>query len=283
MPQVEDPSWSPLVGEDAIVEVFDELMRTTRVLHAAVGVRAMLQAIVDLAVETVEACDASSIFVLDQAGSVHVPAFSGPLLEAIQTRIREGPCIDAIVTKKVHYAADLANDERWPCFGALAAAAGIRCLLALPLGDDGTLGALNLYAAYPNAFGIIDRAKASVLVTLAGPAVASTRAHEIQERRAENLQAALETRELIGQAQGILMEREWISADQAFVILRKGSQDLNIKLCEVAKRLVETGEQPRTNPQRAKARQRPPETGPKILAQGPGPDPESTPDESGLG
>jgi AmiR/NasT family two-component response regulator len=64
------------------------------------------------------------------------------------------------------------------------------------------------------------------------------------ERRLEGLQRALATRELIGQAQGILMERERLSADQAFDILRVASQRLNVKLLEVAHRLVETGESP---------------------------------------
>jgi GAF domain-containing protein len=270
VPQIEEASGSSPAGEDTIVELFDELIRTTRALHSAVGVTAMLQVIVDLAVETVEACDASSIFVLDQVGSVHVPAFSGTMLDAIRARTREGPCIDAIVSQRVAYAADLANDERWPDFGSLAVADGVRCLLALPLRDDGTLGALNLYGAYPNAFGIIDRAKASVLATLAGPALSSCRAQEVQEFRAENLRSALETRELIGQALGILMERERISADQAFVILRKSSQNLNIKLREVAKRLVETGEDPQAVNVRQSRRQ------PKGPVPGP-------PDDSGLG
>jgi len=70
--------------------------------------------------------------------------------------------------------------------------------------------------------------------------------NEDEERRAENLAAALVTRELIGQAQGILIERERITPDQAFVVLRQASQHLNIKLREVAQNLVETGERPDT-------------------------------------
>ena len=71
-------------------------------------------------------------------------------------------------------------------------------------------------------------------------------AHEEEERRAENLRQALITRQLIGQAQGILMERERITAEQAFDILRRASQHLNTKLREVAQELVETGERPPT-------------------------------------
>jgi AmiR/NasT family two-component response regulator len=81
---------------------------------------------------------------------------------------------------------------------------------------------------------------------MAGFALAIARDHENEERRAENLQAALVTRELIGQAQGILMERERITAVQAFNVLRQASQHLNVKLREVAQDLVENGERPET-------------------------------------
>ena len=62
--------------------------------------------------------------------------------------------------------------------------------------------------------------------------------------RVENLRAALTSRDVIGQAQGILIERERITADQAFGVLRRTSQHLNIKLREVAQYVVDTGEIP---------------------------------------
>jgi hypothetical protein len=113
------------------------------------------------------------------------------------------------------------------------------------------MGALNLYARYPLAFGALDRARGVVLAGLAGLALGLAEAHEEQVRRAENLRQALVTRELIGQAQGILMERERITAEQAFEILRAASQNLNTKLWEVAQDLVETGERPQTELSRA--------------------------------
>lgn len=105
------------------------------------------------------------------------------------------------------------------------------------------MGALNLYARYPQAFGVIDRAKG---LMLAGLALSSAETHDAEDRRATNLQAALQSREVIGQAQGILMERERITPAQAFDILRRASQHLNIKLRDVAQALVDTGERPWT-------------------------------------
>lgn len=122
----------------------------------------------------------------------------------------------------------------------------MRSLLALPLLVNAAPGALNLYARYPRAFGVIDRGRASLLAAMAGFAFSSAQTHEDDERRAANLHAALATREIIGQAQGILMERERITSDQAFDILRRASQHLNVKLRDIAQTLVDTGERPDT-------------------------------------
>jgi len=84
------------------------------------------------------------------------------------------------------------------------------------------------------------------LVSLASLALSVAHSHEDEERRAANLHAALASRETIGEALGILMERERITGHQAFDILRRASQHLNIKLREVAENLIETGEDPDT-------------------------------------
>ena len=148
------------------------------------------------------------------------------------------------------YADDLSYDDRWPRFGPQASATGIRSLLALPLIAGGIIGALNLYARYPQAFGVIDRARGQLLAALAALAFTSAQTHQEEERRTANLHAALATREIIGQAQGILIERERITGDQAFDLLRRASQHLNLKLREVAQTLVDTGERPDAGPPR---------------------------------
>ena len=208
-------------------------------LFLAGGVELTLQAVVDLALTSIEGCDFSGIFIL-KAGRA-----------ALQLRLGEGPGLDAMTERTTFYAEDLNGDPRWPTFGPQAAEAGVRSLLALCLTGDGTMGALNLYARYPLAFGALDRARGVVLAGLAGLALGLAEAHEEQVRRAENLRHALVTRELIGQAQGILMERERITSEQAFEILRAASQNLNTKLWEVAQDLVETGERPQTELSRA--------------------------------
>ena len=135
-----------------------------------------------------------------------------------------------------------------------AAAAGIRSVLALPLVANSQPAALNLYARYPAAFGVIDRSKAALLASLAGLALSVAHSHEDEERRAANLQTALSSRETIGAAMGILMERERITADQSFDVLRRASQHLNLKLREVAQNLIDTGEDPDTGQRHSRDR-----------------------------
>jgi ANTAR domain/GAF domain len=238
----------PAVGQDPTAELSGVISKTVETLFSEGSVAATLRQLVALAVATIEGCDYAGIF-LAEGREVTTPYSTDPVvveLDAIQRRNGEGPCLDAMAQDGVFYAEDLADDARWPRFGVDAVAAGVRSLLAVLLPINGDPGALNLYARYPQAFGVIDRGRASLLAAMAGMAISSARTHEDEERRAANLQAALVTREMIGQAQGILMERERITPDQAFDILRRASQHLNVKLRDVAQNLVDTGERPDT-------------------------------------
>lgn len=232
------------------VELTDNLSEVARALFAAGGVADTLQAVVDQAVAAIDGCDFAGIFTVD-GDEVTTSVHTDPLvveIDGLQQMTGEGPCLDAIDQRTTVYAEDLSDDDRWPTFGPEAAAVGARCALAFHLYSEGTLGALNLYARYPRAFGATDRAKGLIFATLSGLALGGAHSHEDEDRRADNLNQALATRELIGQAQGILMERERITSDQAFDILRRASQHLNIRLREVAQELVDTGDRPATQP-----------------------------------
>jgi GAF domain-containing protein len=236
------------VDGDPTSELAADLSESVRLLFTAGSVAGTLAQVVELAVATVEGCDFAGLFLLEN-DVVTSPIRTDPTVDevdALQHATGEGPCLDAITHRQMFYADDLATDPRWPRFGPQADAAGIRSVLALPLSTNGREGALNLYARYPAAFGVADRAKGVILATLAGFAISAARSHESEERRADNLSTALGTRELIGQAQGILMERERITSDEAFDILRRASQHLNRKLRDVAQDLVDTGANPET-------------------------------------
>ena len=161
----------------------------------------------------------------------------------------EGPCL-AVITEGLDslYADDLREDTRWPAFGPRAVAAGLRSLLAFRLFADDTLGALSLYARLPRAYGATDRAAGLIFATHAGIALAAAQDRAQEALRAEHLAGGLVSREVIGQAQGILMEREGITAAQAFDVLCRASQHLNLKLRTVAQDLVDTGVRPEVGP-----------------------------------
>jgi transcriptional regulator with GAF, ATPase, and Fis domain len=246
-------SSDPTTDEDPTSELTASLSETVQALFSAGNAVNTLQRVVDLAVDTIDGCDLAGVFLLD-GDQVTTPVGTDPIvieIDALQHRAGEGPCLDAITNRGSIYAFDLTEDTRWPRFGPQAAEAGVRSALALRLtGDDAARGALNLYARYPHAFGVIDRAKGLLLAALAGVALTAAQGHDEQQRRTDNLLGALATREVIGQAQGILIERERITADQAFDILRRASQHLNLKLRDVAQALVDTGENPDTGQSR---------------------------------
>jgi GAF domain-containing protein len=238
------------IDRDPYADLARSFSDTARILFSAGSVDGTLERVVDMAVTTIEGCDFAGLFVA-HGGVVSTPVCTDQIvadIDALQHETGEGPCLDAIAHRLMFYADDLNEDDRWPNFGRQAAEGGLRSVLALPLTTNGIDGAVNLYARYPAAFGVIDRARAMILASLAGIALSTAHLLEDEGRRIENLHSALGSREIIGQAQGILMERERIAADQAFDVLRRASQHLNVKLREVAQNLVDTGERPDTGP-----------------------------------
>jgi GAF domain-containing protein len=152
--------------------------------------------------------------------------------DKLQHALRQGPCVQAAWDTDTYVANDLANDPRWPDFGAEAATLGFRSLLATRLAaGEHTLGALNLYSTRVRDFDDDDRDFARMFASHAAATLMTV-------RQRENLMTALDARTLIGQAQGILMERFGIDADRAFGVLRRYSQARNVKLRTVAEELV---------------------------------------------
>ncbi|WP_421119343.1 ANTAR domain-containing protein [Aquihabitans daechungensis] len=232
-------------GHDHDLDLEDGFAQVAVALFAPESIDATLQRIVEVAEIVIEGCDAAGIFVVED-GRVVTAAATGPLvtrLHALQVESGEGPCLDAAGEETTFYAADVADDDRWPTFGPLAVEAGVRSILASSLSPDRS-SVLNLYARRPGAFGATDRAQGVLFATLARLALDSAEERAADERRTGEFRDGLRSRALIGQAQGILMEREHITADQAFDVLRRASQRMNVKLRIVAQTLVETDTEP---------------------------------------
>lgn len=221
-----------------LAETFGTIART---LLAANDVEETLDTIVTLAVRTIEGCDLAAV-TLVEGRSLRTAAGTGELparVDAIQYETGEGPCLDAIREHEVFGSGDLACDPRWPRFSSRAhAETGVTSMLGIRLfAEEDTMGALNLYSMQPKAFAEEALAIGSVFAAHAGVALSSA-------REEANLKAAIASRDLIGQAKGILMSTEHITSERAFDELRVASQQLNRKLRDVASEVASTGELP---------------------------------------
>ena len=240
----EESTRHPTVTEgDAVSELSDETCEAARVLFGAGDPIGTSKQLLKLSVDTIEGCDFAGVLLINGAEIAVGVASHPPAVEvdSFQRASGEGPGIDAMADLVKVHSDELSHEVRWPAFRAVASAAGVHSVLAFPIGTDGTL---NLYSRHPGAFDTVGRAKGAILASLAGYALSAARALGEAIRRADNLDKGLKGREIIGQAEGILMERERITAGQAFDVLRRASQHLNVKLHVVAQNLVETGERP---------------------------------------
>lgn len=186
------------------------------------------------------AADSASVMLLHHGGrEVEIAGETEPAAgqaDRLQLETGEGPCLDAARDRASSAVViETRTDEQWPVWcKRVAAELGIRSVLSVQLGiPSERLGALNLYAKEPDRFNGDARAVGHILAQHATIALAKT-------RQQDNLWQAIDARKLIGQAQGMLMERFDLDADRAFGVLRRYSQDNNVKLREVAQRLINT-------------------------------------------
>ena len=197
-----------------------------------------LQLAVAVVVEIVEGCDQAGVTMVTRDGLETMAATSELVTngDQLQYELGEGPCVDTVKTHTTVISSNVASDPRWPHWGPVVAQRyGVGSMLSLLLytGHD-SYGALNLYSARPDAYNSEDILVAHSLAAHLAVAVAAAR--EIDHRS-----LAMVSRLVIGQAEGILMERYKVSAEQAFDLLRHLSEDSNRKLVLVAEELVATG------------------------------------------
>lgn len=195
--------------------------------------------VVHAAVQFVNGCDAASFSVLARHVVTTIAATS-PLaneLDQVQYRTSQGPCLQAIRTLEAVISDDLSHDERWPAFVA-EAARSVSSAMATPVLDDRatktSFGSLNAYGTNTGAFDQDDQDTAVLLTAHLGVLLRLMATAQESSVRAAQLSDAVLSRDVIGQAKGILMARDHITAGEAFDVLRAASQRLNRKLRDVA-------------------------------------------------
>ncbi|RZU31987.1 GAF and ANTAR domain-containing protein [Blastococcus saxobsidens] len=229
--------------DDAVVQpAFDELARLSFAEHS---LESVLLKVTELATRILPGQPLASVTILDDGRPSTVAASDDVAteLDRFQYRAGTGPCLEAASTGRRTGIADTRDDPTWPEFAAEAASRGFDSVLSFPLPPQELVsGSMNLYARHvavddPRTAGLVTRLAAYAV----GP-VSNMYLYKSAVERAEHLQAALESRAVIDQAKGILMERYKLTADKAFQILARLSMERNVKLRDVATQVVHTGE-----------------------------------------
>jgi GAF domain-containing protein len=213
------------------------LTHAARTINEARTIEETLQTIAETALISIPSMDHVGVSILDDNGIAVTKAATSELvleLDNLQYSLDEGPCVDSLRGSTVVAAPHIRHDQRWPRYVPEAVHHGLKAQLAvkLYLGKHRTVGGLNMYSTGsedidPQAPGMAD-----LFATHA--ALALGKAQEI-----DDLQQALKTREVIGQAVGLLMQRYGLDPDGAFGFLVRSSSHSNTKVREVALQIVE--------------------------------------------
>jgi GAF domain-containing protein len=198
--------------------------------------------VADLTVEAVAPADYVGL-TLPVEGRRRTAVFTdrnAPEVDQAQYDSDEGPCLDALRDSQVHAIGSTGEDGPWPAFRRACAARGIRSTLSLPLVvDHGTVGAMNLYSRTEHGFGAQDREAALQFAAQAAIVLANAQAYWDAHLLSARLGEALKSRATIEQAKGILMGAQGCGPDAAFALLTRASQRENVKLREIARRIVD--------------------------------------------
>ena len=233
---------TPRVGSTDHADLATTLAVVAQTLARENELTAVILRTCRLAVETIDACEHADVMIVAPGGTLTVPAATdwvGLRIVSFEEEYGEGPCVDAFRTGSTVHSPDFNSESRWPQFVR-------RCMVETPVRSgvgvplvvgDRPIGALDLYANALNSFHDEDRAAAVLFAAHAAVAFSAAR-ERVQ------FQEALASRDVIGQAKGILMTQSHITADEAFDMLRRASQRLNRKLVSIAQDIVDKNTAP---------------------------------------
>lgn len=212
------------------------LADAARTIRVGQDVDCVLNDIVGAAVAALPGIDHAGVTIIQRSREYVTRASTDPLvmkLDALQYTLGEGPCVYAMEAERLVVVNNLRRELRWPRYIARAAELGLRAQMGLQLVlDEHKMGGLNLYSTEADEIDPDVAHGAELFAAHAALALGFA-------RRNEDLHTALSTRKLIGQAIGLVMAEFTVSEDQAFAYLRRVSSTTNIKLRDVAARIVD--------------------------------------------
>lgn len=231
-----------MVDEQSEIEALLERIGViARELSNAEGLSSTLQLIVDLGEDLLKHCDGVSMMLIGRGGVIETPASSSQVSydsDMVQYTTGQGPCLDAIRQHETIIMDDLETDERWPDYRAKVLELGVRSMISFRLFvTDASTGALDMYSRKPNAF---DRRSQLIGQVFSAHASVAMKAALVEAAH----ETTIQSRDVIGQAKGIVMARHRVTGDMAFETLKRYSQERHQKLVDVAARIAETGQLP---------------------------------------
>lgn len=234
MPAQPDPGITSASDRHALVGAFDEM---ARLVHVGDDPMESMRSLTTSVVTVIQGCDAASLSLIGPDGPRTAAATDELAMagDRIQYSEGEGPCLDAAMEERWVYTPQLIHDHRWERSSVrISHELGVGSMLACRLTGEGnrTQGALNLYARATDAFTEDDIALVILFASL------STVVVEASHRQA-NLKAAIESRQVIGEAIGIIRSQSPVTRDEAFQFLVRASQRMNVKLRSIAKDIAE--------------------------------------------
>jgi transcriptional regulator with GAF, ATPase, and Fis domain len=231
-----------LKSQDYPAELIKSVAALSRFVTANETLESTVGRIAELLVLAIDSADECGISLVKgkNVQTVAVTSEVGETIDALQIETGEGPCMSSIEKQATFYIPDMAHDETWPAFSARASAeTGISSLLGYVLEvGGGALGAMNVMSYQAHAFDEDAIAAGAVFAAQAGVALSNALTHEQSAQKVEQLEEGIQTRQVIGQAVGIVMATRHLNAEEAFEILKTISQHTNVKLKQVATGLV---------------------------------------------
>ncbi len=218
----------------------DLAVRMADLARSAAGPRSVNDVLSDVTaavMELIPGADTAGVLMIGKGGRFDSLAGVTDLphqLDELQMTFNEGPCVEAALDEVIVRTDDFRSEERWKQYSPAVVELGVLSGLSFKLYTaKRTAGALNLFAFKPHAFDGEDETIGTVLAAHAAAAI-------LASREGEELQSALSTRDRIGQAKGIIMERYNVDDVRAFEMLRRLSQDSNTRLVDIAERVIST-------------------------------------------
>ncbi|MGB8390081.1 ANTAR domain-containing protein [Mycobacterium sp.] len=223
-----DPAQNPLADVARVLSDVARSLEAEPDLHHTVG------GIAAAATDTVSGAEDAGVS-LCEGESLRTVAATSDLVELVNNlehELNEGPCLDALRMGRTYRIDDMSHERRWPRFAAAAQAHGIQSMLGYRLFTSSrTLGALDLCSTPPSAFDAEAEIVGELFAAHAAIALLGSTQHS-------EWQATLNSRDIIGMAKGILMNRDGLTDDHAFNVLVSAPQDTDVKVHDVARWLV---------------------------------------------